>query len=76
VFFAEVIDRVRNHTFDPQTIEEREFKADDVKDYYISLLLNPDTRAGVLDELRELLPNMPDYKIAEPEETEEAKDEQ
>lgn len=77
VFFAEVIDRARNYTFEAQTIEEREFDADGVKDYYINLLLNPDTRVGALNELRELLPNMPEYQIAEPKETsEEVTDEQ
>lgn len=77
VFFAEVIDRVRNHTFEPQTIEEREFDADGVKDYYISMLLKPDMRVGMLNELRELLPNMPEYKIAEPvEDPVETTDEQ
>jgi hypothetical protein len=74
-FFAEVVNMVRSHDWPEREISGKPVSGQQVKDFYIQMLLNPATRRQALTDVRKDLPDVPELNLEELAATDKAKEE-
>jgi hypothetical protein len=70
-FFAEVLNMVRSHDWQDREVNGKTYTGKQVRNFYVQMLLDPNTRYPALDDLRKEIPEIPELNLGKLGENEE-----